>query len=169
MKKVEKSKTSILYPDYIAKTVLELKPKVLKSIGVEYLVFDIDETLVPNRKNNLTEEYAIFLKSLEKTGFKILIGSNSRRDFSNITKHLKLAPVVKPGKFAFKPLKGYYARVINTAKVDSSKIAMIGDRVLNDVVGGNISGLTTILVEPYVQKRGWFYRYYLKRTYAKTT
>lgn len=102
-------------------------------------------------------------------GFKIIIGSNSRRDFSNITKHLKVVEVVKPGKFSFKPLKGYYTRVINTTKVDKSQIAMIGDRILNDIVGGNVSGLTTILVEPYVQRRGIFHRSYIKRIYGKST
>lgn len=166
MKKVEKH--SILYPDYIAKSVLELKPSDLKKIGVKYLVFDIDETLVPNRKNSITDEYAKFLRSLEKAGFKILIGSNSRRDFSNITKHFNTR-VVKPGKFAFKPLKGYYSRIVDAAKVDAHEIAMVGDRILNDVIGGNISKFTTILVEPYIQKRGKIHKAYIKRTYGKTT
>ncbi len=165
MKKVESR--SILYPDYIAKSVLELKPKVLKDIGVKCLVFDIDETLVPSRKNQLTEEYSLFMKSLERSGFKIIIGSNSTRDFSNITKHFN-SKVVKPGKFLFKPLKGYYSKVINSSGYKTEEIAMVGDRILNDIVGGNISKLTTILVEPYVQKRGLLHKHYIKRAYKKT-
>lgn len=167
MKRVENR--SILSPDYIARSVLDIEPNTLKKAGIKFLVFDIDETLVPNRKNKLTEEYADFLRSLEEVGFHIIIGSNSRRDFSNITKHLKGASVVKPSKLAFKPLRGYYSKVISTTKVDPTQIAMIGDRIINDIIGGNISGLTTILVEPYVQKRGKIHKNYVRRMYQSAT
>lgn len=153
--------TTIFYPDYIARSVLEIKPTELEAAGITHLVFDIDETIVPRNHNELSGEYVTFLQGLEEQGFTLLIGSNSRRDIRNITKHLN-AEIVVPTRFSFKPFTHYFHRVILTAKTDARSIAMVGDKVLNDIVGGNVADLTTILVEPYAQKRGFFYHAYLR-------
>lgn len=160
------NRESIFYPNYISRSVLDLKTDDLKDAGITHLVFDIDETIVPRNHNELSDKYVRFLQSLEKQGFTLLIGSNSRRDISNITKHMN-AEIVRPTRFSFKPLTHYFRKVISAARTDSSCIAMIGDKILNDVIGGNLAGLTTILVEPYVQKRGFFHKNYLKASLRK--
>lgn len=165
MKKTNRK--SRFYPDYIARSVLEIKADELKEAGITHLVFDIDETIVPRNHHELDEHYIVFLQKLEKQGFTLLIGSNSRRDISNITRHMS-AEIVRPTRFSFKPLSHYYRKIIFASQTDVSNIVMIGDKILNDVVGGNIAGLTTILVEPYAQKRGIFHRTYLKYALRKS-
>lgn len=162
MQKVKRTK--LWLPNYVASSVLELKASELKRLGVTHLVFDIDETVVPKAYNELTEEYIAFLQGLEKQGFVILIGSNSKRDLGKIAQHLDTV-VVRPTRSAFKPLKRYFKKVVAEAGVKPEKIAMIGDRVLNDIVGGNRAGLKTILVEPYARRQRWLDRLYLKQCF----
>lgn len=152
-------KNSLFLPNYIASSVLELKPEELKRLGITHLVFDIDETVVPKKYNQLTDEYIGFLQALEKKEFIILIGSNTRRDLGEITKHLS-ADIVPPSRTAFKPLKRYFKQVIETADVPPKQIAMVGDKLLNDVIGANRVGLTSILVEPYTRRMSWLHRWY---------
>lgn len=152
---------SLLFPNFIARSVLELNASELSRRGITHLVFDIDETVVPKRHNRLSDEYVIFLKKLEKQGFKILIGSNARRDLTEITRHFN-ATTVHPSHFSFKPFRHFFRRIIKSADVDKTHIAMVGDRILNDVVGANSAGLTTILVEPYARRQSAFHREYIK-------
>ena len=52
---------------------------------------------------------------------------------------------------------------ITMAGAQPVHIAMVGDRLLNDVVGANRAGLTTILVNPYARKQQFHHHYYLRR------
>jgi len=158
---------SIFYPDYIASSVLEIDVRELQKIGITHLVFDIDETVVPKKHNELTPEYIDFLQHLEKKEFILLIGSNSRRDLSEITQHLK-SQVVKPSHLSFKPLKNYYQKIIDSTGTTPDRIAMVGDKLLNDVIGANYAGLTSILVEPYARQQKIRHRYYFKRALRNT-
>lgn len=160
------NKSSIFYPDYIATSVLKINIDDLQSRGITHVVFDVDETVVPRKHNKLTKAYIDFLQHLEEKEFILLIGSNSKRDLSEITQHIN-SKVVKPSHISFKPLKKYYQKVIDATGTTPEHIAMVGDKILNDVVGANFAGLTTILVEPYVRKLSWLHRIYHNRALRK--
>ena len=158
---------SIFYPDYIAASVLEISIEELQKINITHLVFDIDEPVVPKRHNKLTDEYIEFLQHLEEKEFILLIGSNTRRDLSEITQHIK-SRVVKPSHLSFKPLKKYYQKIIDATGTTPDHIAMVGDKLLNDVIGANYAGLTSILVEPYARQQKIHHRVYFKRALRKS-
>ncbi len=165
---IKTNQKSILFPDFVAASVLELDPSTLKKVGITHLAFDADETVVPKNHNSLTDTYFNFLKKLEEDGFKLLIASNTKRDLSDITKYFQ-ATLVPPSFFVFKPLKKYYKKVILAAKTDPRHIAMIGDKVLNDIIGANHAGLQTILVEPYTRRQKSYNRYYLSKALSSST
>ena len=159
---VKTNQTSLLYPDYVTSSVLALQADELKKVGITHIALDVDETIVPKNHNDLTPEYIAFLQGLEKTGFQLLIVSNSGRDLRKITQHFN-AVLVPPTSFAFKPFKKYFSMVITAAGTDAQHIAMVGDKVLNDIIGANHAGLKTILVEPYARRQKIYNRIYLTR------
>jgi HAD superfamily phosphatase (TIGR01668 family) len=159
---IKTNRKSILYPDYIAKSVLELRPEELKNAGITHLALDVDETLVPRAYNKLAKNYIAFLESLEKKGFVLMIGSNSRRDFGEIVRHFN-AQIVKPTPTSFKPFKSYFKKIIKAAGTDPKHVAMVGDKWVNDVIGANRAGLNTILVEPYARRQRWHHKLYFRR------
>jgi HAD superfamily phosphatase (TIGR01668 family) len=138
-------KPSIWYPNYFAQTILDIDPAVLRQRGVTHIVFDLDKTLVPAKKNDLPEAYVDFLRSLQAGGFTVLLGSNTRRDIQSITTLIDVQ-AIRPRYASAKPLQSYFARVIAQTGTSPNHIAMVGDHLLHDIIGGNRAGFTTILV-----------------------
>jgi HAD superfamily phosphatase (TIGR01668 family) len=149
------------YPNYIAESVLDISAKELKSAGCTHLVFDIDETLVPRRHDKLTKRVKDHVHGLQKAGITVLIGSNTPRDLTSISKPLG-AQVVFPSRTVFKPLTSYYNRVVKTAGVPKTKVIMVGDRIMNDIIGANHAGLTTIQVKPFKRQQGPLLKRYIR-------
>ena len=47
-----------------------------------------------------------------------------------------------------KPFKGKFIKIISMFKFDLSEVAIIGDQLFTDVLGGNKVGIKTVLVNP---------------------
>jgi HAD superfamily phosphatase (TIGR01668 family) len=154
---------STWFPRYLAKSVLEITPEQLKQAGITHIVFDLDRTLVARRTETLAPAYSTALAALQAAGFTILVGSNTRRDISAVSELLKIT-AIQPRGIIRKPHLSFYKRVISATGTDPKHIAMVGDHILNDVIGGNFAGLTTIMVEGVRSgKLPWHYRWYIRR------
>ncbi len=164
---IKTNQTSIWYPRYIATSALDIAASELKLAGISHLALDIDETLVPRGHNKLADSYIAHLSQLENAGFQLLVVSNSRRDLQSIAQHFH-APIVRPTRGSFKPLPHYYQQVIAMAGTEPAHIAMVGDRLINDVIGGNLVGLVTIMVEPYARQQQIHHRWYFRRALSKS-
>jgi uncharacterized protein len=139
-------RNTIFYPQYIVDSVLELDVGELKSIGITHLVFDLDDTLLPRHSKLIPPDHTRYLEFLKRSGFVLMLASNRRQDTSAIADSIHAHAVPVKG-LHFKPLTSYYRKVITESGTSSDHIAMIGDHLLNDVIGANRSGLTTILVK----------------------
>lgn len=157
---IKTNRDNNLYPDFVASSVLGISASELLDLSITHLVLDVDDTIVPRKGNMLSPKYMSHLRSLEQAGITLLIGSNSRRDMTSITADLD-AILVPPSRHSFKPLKSYYRAIIVAARTSPDHIAMAGDRIMNDVIGANLTGLTSILVEPYARKLRFLDRWYL--------
>ena len=58
--------------------------------------------------------------------------------------------------FACKPMRSKFDMVMREYKLQENEVAIIGDQILTDVVGGNKVGITTVLVNPISTKDGIF-------------
>lgn len=154
--------TSIWYPDYRAETMLDIDPHTLHAIGITHIVFDLDNTLVHRGLNAVKDDYTARIAALKKQGFNVLIGTNSRRDVDLIRQALDVV-VVQPTKLSYKPRRSFYERVIRATGTSPTHIAMVGDHFINDVMGGNRSGLTTILVDTPHLPPSPIKRHYIRR------
>ncbi len=140
------NRVSKWWPDYYAATILDIDLAALKSAGITCLVFDLDNTLVYRRSSQIHNDYHDFLLSVRRAGFTILIATNTRRPISAITEQLDVSSVSARG-VSMKPFASFYRRVLQTAEEPTQHIAMVGDRIINDIFGANRAGMTTILVD----------------------
>lgn len=148
-------------PDYLADSVLSLRPTMFKDLGITHLVFDIDETLVPKKGMVLTDKYRDHILDLRKSGLKIYIGSNATRDLKPMAKSIG-ATIIPPTRFSFKPFRSYFRLISKNINALPENTAMIGDRILNDVVGANQAGYMTFLVDAVQRRPMWWHKYYVK-------
>lgn len=133
-------------PDYIADSVLQIDPEALKKDGITHLVFDLDNTLLTRRTSELSAETVAYIAELRRAGFKIILGSNTRRNTDAVVDAMK-GQAVRVRGLSMKPFNSYYRNVIAAAGTGPEHIAMVGDHFINDVIGGNGAGLKTILVK----------------------
>ena len=139
-------------------SVAQLHYQNLHSFGIKYLVFDKDNTLtLPYKPHYFTPQIqaAILedcIKVFAQENVAILSNSVGSKDDApdykealEVERTLQL-PVIRHEKK--KPaVKDDILRHFGTDKVD--EIAVIGDRVLSDVVLGNSHGMFTVLVKPF--------------------
>jgi len=57
--------------------------------------------------------------------------------------------------FAKKPLKTGFKKVQEKLKEPAQNIAVVGDQIFTDIIGGNRCKMFTILVEPIAEKDIW--------------
>jgi len=89
------------------------------------------------------------IEQLKDKGFKVIIVSNSTK--KNLAP-FKDALEIDVAAFSMKPLKNKFIKIMKMFNFEESQIAMIGDQLMTDILGGNRVGITTILVNPMSSK-----------------
>jgi HAD superfamily phosphatase (TIGR01668 family) len=134
----------VLSPDFEA-DITALPLDQLRARGVRAIAFDLDHTLAHRRTRDVKPAVAAYLRKVESSGFRLLIASNAFADLSPLGRSLG-AEVVQASPRSFKPLRGYFRRVIAAAGVPPHQIAMVGDRRFIDLWGAKRAGLVTVKV-----------------------
>lgn len=135
----------ILIPDIYQKNIYSINYKKLKNNGIKCLLFDLDNTIAPLKAIKPTKKTIDLFDSLKEMGFKIIIFSNANyKRIEPFKKDLS----VDSCALCFKPSKRKFLKVLKIFKYDLSEVAIIGDQLFTDILGGNRVGITTILVNP---------------------
>lgn len=142
----------ILYPDAHLNNVREITTNFLKDNKINALILDVDNTLIDYDKN-LPEETIEWAKELKSNNIKLYILSNTNKKEKVKTVAEKLG--IEYMYFAKKPLKSGFKKVQEKLKEPSQNIAVVGDQIFTDIVGGNRCKMFTILVEPIAEKDIW--------------
>ncbi len=143
-------------PNEHVETVLEITPGYLKDKGIKGVITDLDNTLVAWDQPEATPEIKEWFETLEQEGIHVTIMSNNSEDrVAKFSEPLDITFISK----ARKPLGKAFQTAQKEMGLKDDEIAVVGDQLLTDVLGGNRSGLNTILVVPVVQTDGFFTRF----------
>jgi HAD superfamily phosphatase (TIGR01668 family) len=139
---------SNLQPDLIlGGPILSLTPDILKQYQLKGLVLDVDETLVPLRVSQTSEELRLWVEQVRPVVSLWLVSNNlSQTRISNIAKSLDLPYMLG----AIKPSRRKLKKAAEAMNLPVEQVAMVGDRLFTDVLAGNRLGMFTILVEPMI-------------------
>ena len=133
-----------IYPKAYFSSVLDIKIGFLIKNKIKALILDVDNTLIDYNKN-LSEDIIKWSHELQGQGIKMYI-------LSNTTKKLE----IEYEYFAKKPSKKGFLEVQNKLKLKPESIAVVGDQIFTDVIGGNRCKMFTILVDPVDEKDFWY-------------
>lgn len=139
-------------PDMYQKSIYAIDYKKLLNRGIKCLLFDLDNTIVPIKMKAPSNKIKSLFEDLKEMGFKIIIFSNSPK---GRLKPFKDELGVDCSANSRKPSIKKFLQIIDIYGYAVSEIAIIGDELLTDVLGGNKVGITTILVNP-VGKKDFF-------------
>ncbi len=135
----------LLKPDAYVNSIFSITPERLKRNGIYGLIIDIDNTLVATYTKDADEKVIAYIKNLNVNGIKTVIVSNARKERVELfCKPLGIEFVYK----ALKPFERGFNLAIEKMKLPKEKVAIIGDQLFTDVLGGNLMGIHAILIKP---------------------
>lgn len=150
-------KKSKFLPDFMFDGVWNITPDFLKQQDIKGLIVDLDNTLAKADYPDPWPGVHEWLQLMDEIGIKIMILSNN-------TKKRILTFSTKYNydfiSFAAKPLTINFYKAVKGLGLPKAQIAMVGDQIFTDVLGGNRANLKTILVKPFEPKSegGFFFR-----------
>lgn len=135
----------LLKPDIKLKKVTDITPKLLESYGIKALLLDVDNTLSTHHGMVLTDGLETWLDNMKKSGIKLSLLSNSKeKRVKPFAEKIGLDYI----SLALKPLCFGFFRGVKFLNVKKKETAIVGDQIFTDVLGGNLSGVKTILLTP---------------------
>ena len=141
--------TNLIIPNSYVKDVYSIDYNRLKKKGYKYLIFDIDNTILPVNDTKVPKKLVELFSRLNKEKFKVCIVSNNHLErvlpVATSLDVLYLHEAKKPNKQAFN-------KALKLLQADRENAVMIGDQMLTDIKGANQEGIYSILVEPVDNK-----------------
>jgi HAD superfamily phosphatase (TIGR01668 family) len=137
---------SLLKPRQIVENIGEIDFADLKRKGIDALILDIDDTLIPRQVNDVTPQLFEWIVERKEQGFKICLTSNSRHPLR--VKFIGDTLEVPAISFGLKPLPFAFWRSLRIMNARPEECAMIGDQLFMDILGANLLNLYSIFVKP---------------------
>jgi HAD superfamily phosphatase (TIGR01668 family) len=132
-------------PDMYQKSIYHIDYDKLRDNGIRCLLLDLDNTCVPYKDKEPNKKLIDLFEMLKDMDFKLIIFSNATKKriypFKRVLNVDCLARAGKPGKRSF-------LKVLKLFNFQLSDVAIIGDQLYKDILGGNRVGIKTILVNP---------------------
>lgn len=142
-----------IIPQIRIDSVLQLTPEFLLSRGISLLMLDLDNTLAPYSGSIPSEELICWKDNMNKAGITLFIVSNTHTDRAKKFAGLWCVPYVNAAR---KPrAEGINKALVLTGKT-AAEAALAGDQLFTDVLGANLAGLRSIVVEP-IELKNLFY------------
>ena len=135
-----------LSPDWRFDLYTDVTPGFLRTLGVKLLLCDLDYTLAPLSVARPDESLRRWIGAMDAAGIRVMILSNNRRAarVETFCRDLGITYVGHAGK----PLRRGFRRAMAEAGVTPGETAMLGDKLLTDALGGHLSGVWVLTVEP---------------------
>ena len=145
----------LLRPTYLIDgDVTDIDLDLLERDGIRGLIFDLDSTLVAPHAGVLTAEVTQWLERA-RVKFKVAVVSNNTKD--PYIEQVKVILDMHCIGCAAKPSIKAFMEVLEMFALAPQEVAVIGDRPLTDVWGGQRAGMKTVLVMPLktMNEPGW--------------
>jgi HAD superfamily phosphatase (TIGR01668 family) len=141
-----------LWPHLTVRAVEDLDPTWLVDQGVGGLLLDLDNTLTVPNGLRPPRSVVRWVRLALDTGLRLAIVSNNREERVRPTAQaLGLPAVARAGK----PRPRAYRQGLSLLGLPASRVWVVGDRLLMDVVGGRWAGLVAVWVRPRTRREFW--------------
>lgn len=135
--------------------ITDITVEVLNKYDINALLLDIDNTMSTHHGTVLTDGLTDWLAAMQQSGIKLMVLSNSKRfRVEPFAKRIGL-PYIST---ACKPLPLGYLRGVKAFEEKRKNVAIVGDQMFTDVLGGKVVGVKTILLTPIKPEDGWSFK-----------
>ena len=131
-------------PNFNLESIYDIDIMELKSIGIKALFFDLDSTLMKSKSGKFSFQTAQFLNDLKTNFILAIISNNSNMEYIKKAQSQTDIPIYSKAK---KPNTRILLKACRELGLSPEEVAMVGDRPLSDILGGQKANMTTILVD----------------------
>lgn len=146
-------------PDFIFDSILDITVDFLEEQKIRALILDVDNTLSTHGSPTPFPGVRNWITQMQENGIQLMISSNNFKT--------RVAPFAKSLHLPFlsmscKPFPFGLTRIKRKFGLPSQEIAIVGDQIFTDIIGGELKHFQKILVLPAQPEEGALFR--LKRT-----
>ncbi len=146
----------LLKTDHKFRRIYELSAEWLAENGITALILDVDNTLTEHDSQQVDERVLRWLDDMRRCGVRLIVLSNNRRRrVRPFAEKLGLDYIAN----GMKPFTSGIRRALARLGTPKASAAIVGDQIFTDVLGGNLAGIVTVLLEPISGERGKFMRF----------
>ena len=139
-------------PAIITDALTDITPDILEERGIRLLMLDFDNTIVPYTTSTPEPLMEQWLLDMKQTDIQICVVSNSKKDRVKIFCNNYGIPCIT---HANKPFTKGIRECLAKFDIPASEAAIVGDQIYTDTLGGNLSGITPILVNAIDNHNFW--------------
>jgi HAD superfamily phosphatase (TIGR01668 family) len=144
------------YPDLVARRFEDIDFTQALSQGRRFLCLDLDNTLLPQKGQQLPESVIQTLLQLRQQGqvedicliSNVIVPGRRVRRLKRLAEELSIKHVVAGYFWNRKPKGAPFRQALQLLNAKPSQCVMVGDQIYSDILGGNRMGFYTIWVLP---------------------
>jgi len=133
-------------PLYAFQKVTDISAGFLRSLGVKFLMIDLDNTIAAYGECYPADEVTLWITEMKSSGFELYIVSNSR--LKKRVEAFAEAFGIKFVKSALKPSPKGLIKAMDLAGFSPGESALVGDQIFTDTIAANLAGAVSIIVRP---------------------
>lgn len=145
----------LLKPDIKLCGITDITVELLNKYEIKALLLDVDNTMSTHHGTILTDGLIEWIKKMQDGGIKLMVLSNSKK--------FRVEPFAARIGLPFislgcKPLPFGYLRGVKALGEKRKNVAIVGDQIFTDILGGNAVGVKTVLLTPIKLEDGWSFK-----------
>lgn len=139
-------------PSMITDAITDITPELLHSQGIQLLMMDFDNTIVPYTTSVPTDAVLAWFADMRSSGIELCVVSNSRNNRVKVfCEQYGLACITRAKKPSPKGIRACMAQYHK----EPSQCALVGDQIYTDTLGANRAGVRGILVKAIHNHTFW--------------
>lgn len=135
----------IFKPHLKCDRITDITLEDIKNLGVTALLLDVDNTMSTHHGMQLTDGLTEWLSQIQAGGIKLIVLSNSKQKRVEPFAEKIGLPFIS---LALKPLPLGYFRAAKKVHEKRKNVAIVGDQLFTDMLGGWLSGTKKVLLTP---------------------
>lgn len=147
---------ALFRPFYFIDSLSQLSPELLRMQNINLVLLDIDDTLTSQGGQYIDPVTLHWLQSMKASNLKIFLISNN---FSGRVKKFADKVDLPFIYLSCKPLPIGFALALLKTHTKRKNALIVGDQIFTDVLGANLLGVKSALVEPNGKSKTYFMKF----------
>ena len=142
---------SLFKPTIAVRHVTDISPSMLRQLEIDAILLDVDNTLAPPTSKIPYDGVREWIDRIKACGIHIVICSNNyKKRIKPFADSLELDCVA----MSLKPFPFGFNRAKRKLKEKPKNVLVVGDQIYTDVLGANLAGMKSILLDPRSEEHG---------------